>query len=171
MVYNDVFNEQLVKKETTVKDNLIKLGIGVGFVAIFMLLSTFEFFVGIMIPVLFLFIFLAWFVIKRMNVEFEYIFTNGDIDIDKISDRTKRKHLLTIDSRTIEKVVSMKNQRAVETLGSASKTYDVSSGKILDNTYCFICESEGKKIKIIFEPNEKMYHAIKSYNPKAFREI
>lgn len=52
-----------------------------------------------------------WYLIGSFNVEYEYSITNGEIDIDKIINRRKRKKLITADCKDIEIMakVSSKN--------------------------------------------------------------
>ena len=41
---------------------------------------------------------------KQLNVEYEYIFTNGEIDVDIITSRTDRKRLITFKCKDIERI-------------------------------------------------------------------
>ena len=40
--------------------------------------------------------------IRLQNIEYEYIVTNGELDVDKIMGRSKRKRLVTADARNFE---------------------------------------------------------------------
>jgi len=44
----------------------------------------------------------AWFLLSSRNVEFEYSVTNGDIDIDTIIARRKRKRLVSVSGSKLE---------------------------------------------------------------------
>lgn len=44
----------------------------------------------------------AWWLITQQNVEFEYSVTNGDIDIDQIIARRKRKRIVSVGGQKIE---------------------------------------------------------------------
>lgn len=44
----------------------------------------------------------AWRFHKRLYIEYEYIFTNGDLDIDKIMGKDKRERRYSIDCKKIE---------------------------------------------------------------------
>lgn len=41
---------------------------------------------------------------KMLNVEYEYIVTNGEVDVDIITSKSKRKRLITFDCKDIERI-------------------------------------------------------------------
>ena len=88
---NDVFVEQIVEKRQDLKTVLLKTGI----VLAALLLSSVFLFFGIL-RMFFPFVFAvsiygAYLLIRSQNFEFEYSFTNGDLDIDRIFSRRSRK--------------------------------------------------------------------------------
>ena len=44
----------------------------------------------------------AWWLITTQNIEYEYCVTNGDIDVDQITARRKRKRLVSVAGRKVE---------------------------------------------------------------------
>lgn len=44
----------------------------------------------------------AYWLISGMSIEYEYILTNGEIDVDKIIAQRKRKRLVTVSAKTFE---------------------------------------------------------------------
>lgn len=93
------------------------------------------------------------------DIEYEYIFTNGELDIDKVIAKRERKRLLTVEVKTIIDFGSV-NQEVVD------KNYDnrvhAYSDYTNNNTCYATFESAtlGKTI-LIFNPNEKLYGRIK----------
>ena len=84
----DLYSELLVKKDKTAKDSLLKYGL--------IVLTVLAVFAGLIITPLALIIAVAlgiacYFVIPKTDVEYEYLFINGDFDIDMIMSKTKRK--------------------------------------------------------------------------------
>ncbi len=76
------------KEEKTAKDSLLKYGL--------IVLTVLAVFAGLIITPLALIIAVAlgiacYFVIPKTDVEYEYLFVNGDLDIDMIMSKTKRK--------------------------------------------------------------------------------
>ena len=76
----DFYTEQLIKKQTTMKDVFIKAFlVAIAIVSVFVVLM---FPVAIIVPIIV--IAAVVFLIRRLDVEYEYLYVNGDLDIDKI---------------------------------------------------------------------------------------
>ena len=102
----DVFIEYMVKKKTTGVETLLKIVyvllaavILVGSFFLSPLLGAFS-----MIATLIGFgaVFGAYYLITSMSVEYEYILTNGEMDVDKIIARRRPKRTLTANARKFE---------------------------------------------------------------------
>ena len=94
----DFYAEKLVKKKTTGKDILIKC-----LMAALTVIAVFSFFVmpfGIF--VVFLIIGLDIFIFRSLDVEYEYQYINGDIDIDKIMHKERRKNVFSANIKDME---------------------------------------------------------------------
>ncbi len=94
----DEFAEQLVKKYHSTKDDVKKAVIIVVTVAITIisfLLVFMGFPLALVLPVCA--IWAAVYMLKMLNVEYEYSCTNGSLDIDKILGQNQRKSLLTVE--------------------------------------------------------------------------
>jgi hypothetical protein len=105
-------------------------------------------------------IFAAWFAMSFLNVEYEYVFTNGDLDIDIIYNRARRKRIFSGHVNNFELMCHVEDKIRIGEFASAQETRDYSSGVVGENTYAFLTPYNGKRLKIIFEPNEKMMKAI-----------
>lgn len=154
----DVFKEQLVKRENTFKETAIRI---CGWVLV-VLLSILVFFnLGPFIGLLVAFVagFGARFLMGYLNVEYEYIFTNGELDIDIIYDLARRKRVFTMNMKQFEIMAHVEDKNHEGTFAGAQETRDYSSGVIGSNTYAFLTVYEGKKVKVIIEPNDKMLKA------------
>ncbi|MCL2223732.1 MAG: DUF6106 family protein [Defluviitaleaceae bacterium] len=156
----DVFKEQLVKRQGTVKDTAIKvcLFIIVGLIGFMALLQLGS--LGVLIT--FALVFGARFLISYLNVEYEYVFTNGELDIDIIYDQARRKRLFSVHLKSVEIMAHIDDKNHEHTFNSAQAILDYSSGTSGPNTYAFIAVHQGKKTKIIIEPNDKMLKAFSS---------
>ena len=96
----DTFKEFIVKKELTNSEKLSRLFIGIAAAALgsafFMLtFGTTLQLLGLLAAALCLYG--GWQLIVTFFVEYEYILTNFDLDIDKIINQSSRKRLCTID--------------------------------------------------------------------------
>jgi hypothetical protein len=168
-VYNDIFHEQIVKKQKTAKDSLLKAGLII--LAIIVVLATF------MIPILRSLSIIAtlivmgavwgaYYISKGLNVEFEYSVTNNYFDISKIMNKSRRKELYSIDCKNVIKMGKLEFNNGVDSSPKAEKIVDVTSGTNKDNVYYFIVKKEEKTMKIYFEPNEDILQACKKAVPR-----
>lgn len=164
---NDVFKEQLVARKSNAKDLVKKVGVVLGAIILLIVGATF-------VPSIAIFLALglgwvAFVLIRRFNLEFEYIFTNGELDIDKIYNKLKRKHALTVDVRSFVVMVQMNNPSLKSEIGNITKVLDYSAGEVTDSTYAAVYEDDGQRIQLIFDPNEEIFKAIKMYIPRKIK--
>ncbi|MCL2199945.1 MAG: DUF6106 family protein [Defluviitaleaceae bacterium] len=154
----DVFKEQIVKRQSTFRDMLIKacLVILVLLVGLIVLINSPQ--LGVL--VIFALGFGARFLMSYLSVEYEYVFTNGELDIDIIYDRARRKRVFSSHVKQIEIMAHIDDKNHEGAFGSAQETRDYSGGVPGPNTYVFLIAHESKKLKVIIEPNDKMLKAI-----------
>ncbi|MDR2531769.1 MAG: hypothetical protein LBC82_02895 [Oscillospiraceae bacterium] len=96
----DSFIEQIVVKKSEARDNLKRAGIMAGGMALCLTFGTLAMLI-FALSMIFIFlcfgtVWLTWFFIQGTFIEYEYIVTNNEMDIDKIMARKKRKRLITI---------------------------------------------------------------------------
>ena len=155
----DVFKEQLVKKITTGKDTASNIGIVALAVIIFFFCTTIQALGPFLIFILIALGAVCYFLITRRNIEYEYIFTNGDLDIDAIYNKSKRKRLFSSSVKDFEIMAPVQDTAHTHELSGATETKDYSSGVTGPNTYAFMTSYKGKRLKIIIEPNDMMLKA------------
>lgn len=153
----DVFKEQLVKRINTPKDTAIRVCVWVIVLLIILIVIT-------QVPMVALFValilgFAASYATGYLNVEYEYVLTNGELDIDVIYDQKKRKRVFNGDMKQFELMAHINDKAHEAAFNTAHEIRDYSSGVTGDNTYAFLATHENKKVKIIIEPNEKMLKA------------
>lgn len=160
----DIFNEYLIKKLPTSSDYLKKAGIGVIAIIIMAL--------GLMYtgPMVFLIIvavgFGVFYVYKEFDIEYEYILTNDELDIDKIISRERRKHLLTVKITDFEILAPFTDEYKREyEQSSITKRIDVSSSPKSPKRKFAIYTDGDERVLLIFEPPQKMVDGIKVFIP------
>ena len=174
MVLTDVFVEYMIKKKTSLKDVAMMVGAAVlgGVLVIGSLLLTSVFGVPPMIPffVICAVVYGLYWVITSRSIEFEYSITNGDITVDMILNRKRRKRLTSFDARAIEEMgnytenaARLKNRRVDKTI-VASVTDD---GK--DAWYIIAKSRKTGLTLLVFSPNEKCIEAIKPFMDRRLR--
>jgi hypothetical protein len=154
----DVFKEQIIKRKPTLRDKVLRFFIIV--IAALVFLVVFFMLQGIGVIIGFAVCFAAYMGMSYLNVEYEYVFTNGDLDIDIIYNRARRKRLFTGHVNNFEIMCHVEDKMHIGEFASAQETRDYSSGVVGPNTYAFLTTHNSKRVKVIIEPNEKMLKAI-----------
>lgn len=159
---DDFYTEQLIKKQTGMKDLMIRaLLVALTIVSVF---SIFMFAFGILITIVLIIVDVVMF--RRMNVEYEYLFLNGDLDIDKIMNKSKRKRLLSVNIDQLELLAPVGSVELMQY--KKAKTYDYTSGTAKEGLYALIVSNGGEIKQIIFEPNDSI---IEGFFMKAPRKV
>ncbi len=96
----DTFFEQIVKKTKGAKEWAIILATVLG--GLVLLLAAWIFVGQFFIIALAGVIYGAYLLITAQSIEYEYCVTNGDIDVDQIIARRKRRRLVSVAGRKIE---------------------------------------------------------------------
>ncbi len=175
----DRFTEQVVvKKNRMVNEIMYYLALAImvlsGLYALFLLQYIFmEFSVQALIElVLFAGVTVLLFLFRdRLRTEYEYTFTNGDLDFAMVFNNQKRKSLGSLKVRNVEafgKVNSESFKRYVSMPGIKTTNWFLNRGAEL---YYFYFQKESNKRLLILEPNEEMVDYIKQYLPRgAFQD-
>lgn len=157
----DIFVEQIVKKNFTAKDYLIftgivLLGILITLLAV-LLLPPIAFFVLAAVCVG------AYYAITSRNLEFEYSVTNGEITIDKIIYKRKRKRLFSIDAHAIEEMGEYRAEKHRER--NYGKRYFATAFEDGRDSWYFTANSQkyGGHVLVVFQPDEKVMNAVKPF--------
>ena len=155
----DVFKEQIVKRKPTSMDSLKRVGLVVAVIVVFFLGMMF---IPQFAPILTLVAgFGAFFLNGFLKVEYEYIYTNGELDIDVIYNRSRRKRVFSSHVSKFDIMAHVEDMTHTGAFHGAQETKDYSSGVVTENTYAFLVSYNSKRVKVIIEPNEKMTDAIK----------
>lgn len=163
----DVFLEQLVVKKKTGMDilkivGLILATIIVVFLAFFVLprisriFSTFGVFIVVGA------LYGAWYLITGLNVEYEYILTNGEIDVDKIIAQRKRKRLITVNTRNFSEFGLYRPEE------HTGKSYDATifACSSLQDPNLYYAVTEHPKYgncMLVFNPDERIVENAKQF--------
>ncbi len=158
----DAFHEQLYKRKTRPIDILMRLIIivitlGLSWLAFIAARAYLEG-IGRIISVLAVavIVYFAYKIAIRFDVEFEYTYFNGELDIDKIMNQTSRKRIITVQIKTIQEFgrYTPDRKRALEER-DFDTVIDVRSLKNEATVYyaVFKHSSQGNCL-LMFEPDE-----------------
>jgi len=160
----DIYLEHLVKKKPNAKTVVAKAGIA----ALFGTLAGGGFLIGFFFqPIAFLLVFAALFAaiyaMSFFNIEYEYILTNGELDIDIIYSKSRRKRLFSGEIKVFEVMCHVSNNDYASTFSRADVRKDYSGGEVGVNTYMFFTSQKGRRLAVAFEPNNEMLKAFAPY--------
>ncbi len=154
----DTFVEQIVKKKKTPAEWLIIIGTVLA--AAVLLLTVFCIPMIITIPLLSTLLILGigyggWWIITNQYIEYEYCVTNGDIDIDVITAKRKRKRVVSVVGRKVESLLPYDAAKVNE------KTYQrvVIAAPSKDETglWCFTYHSKKNgHTLVVFQPEQRV---------------
>lgn len=102
------------------------------------------------------------FLIRKTDVEYEYILTNSVLDIDKIMAKKTRKRMISVDFKEIDICAPAENIGAGST---AAKVLDLAGDINAKGVYYVDCVKNAQKYRVFFQPNSKILNNIKKLNP------
>jgi hypothetical protein len=162
----DIFHEQIVKKPNSGVRILAKVGIIAGFLllaaAALVLLAGFFPMNTLLVA---LFVYLGWYLSSSLNVEYEYILTNNDLDIDKIIAKRKRKRLITVKMPALTEFTPLTESNR----DAGDRTLISCAG---NDFPCVIADFKHDKLgdcRLVFSPSEEMLTEIKKVLPRTIR--
>lgn len=166
---NDLYTEASVKKKVTATDTLIKV-VAIVVIAVAVL---YGFLFNKMLITLLGVVgaFFAYTMLPRLNVMYEYVFCDGQLDFDKIMAGEKRKHMYRLDFDQVL-IMAPENSHALDGYKSnpAAKKLDFTSLEKDRKVYCIVVSAGELQTLVYFEPNEKMISYIKQKAPRKVSE-
>ena len=159
----DLYSELLVKRERTIKDSITKYGlIGLTAIAVIagLIITPLIWIAAVALGIA------CYFVIPKTDVEYEYLFINGDFDIDMIMSKTKRKKVKSFKLSESDLAAPLDSHRMDYYNGNQNmKVLDFSSGNPEHKRFGVITRLDGNLCKIILEPDEALAQAMKNSAP------
>ena len=162
----DIFVEQIIQRRRSGTDYLIYVGLSLAFLVIC--------FLGLFVIPMFGFLVIIaagygmYWVVTSRNLEFEYSVTNGDLTIDRIINRQRRKRVISFDCKDVEAIGKYK---AVD---HQSKHYDKkffaslkADGSDEGAWYITVRSAKyGGLCLVVFNPEERVLDSILPFLPR-----
>ena len=177
LMFSDIICEQLVKRKIGPKQMVIVALVGsLGLILAWVLFDLAFVFVDrtamlgaiLFIGCIALTVYLVRFILL---VEYEYSFVNGELTVDKISAKSKRKHMIDVSVKHFEKIGKYDPEKVNNLKVEVVRDY-ASDSYAPETVYAYYKDNgSGRKTLLIFTPNEKLIGSIKPYvNGMMFRE-
>ena len=157
----DTYVEWMVKKKPSTGMNVLK-GILIALTVIMVLLGMVI--VIFWIPAI-IFGLAAYFLNLQGNLEYEYLYVDKELAVDKIMAKTKRKKLERFSIERMEILAPIKSWHLDDFKNRQLKTIDYGSGVEKQPDIRYVMIYNGEK-RVIFEPNTEMVKAIQSVAPR-----
>ena len=168
----DTFMEKLVTRKKTLTDHLITIGAVIGSALLILLSLSIPILIqlGLSLVLAAVAAYLGYRVITSRNIEYEYIVTNGDLDIDMIVSKRKRKRIFSANCKEFDIVSPVKSSHFDQSVQNIKNRIDASSSIDSPDAYFITLNYNGERTLVIFEPTEKMLNNFRLYIPrKVFR--
>ena len=162
----DNYCEYIVKRKNVGKDLAVQLLTVVAAIVAFMLLMTVAFTYPSVMPITFALacgaLYGGYYLLTSQSVEYEYIVTNGEMDVDKIIARRKRKRLVTVKARTFEAFGTYKPAEHANAQYT-NRIYACGNINATDNYYAVMNHAKLGRTLLVFSPNDRILSALKPY--------
>ncbi|MCL2076916.1 MAG: hypothetical protein FWH08_00730 [Oscillospiraceae bacterium] len=166
----DSFVEQMIAKKSETKDKLKRLGLVFGgSVLCFVFLTAARLFPFASMLLIFLgigVIWLTWIMIQNTFIEYEYIITNDELDIDKIMAKKKRKRLITIKINKTEEWGEYSDGKTID----VTVTVEAHDCGYKNLWYIVTRHEKYGKTALLFSPNRNVLSAINKSVPYSLRK-
>lgn len=160
---NDLYSELLIKREQTGKDKAVKF-------LIIALLALTAVAGVIFTPAWILTIALgiaSYFILPNLDLEYEYVFVNGELDIDKIAAKAKRKRVKSFDLAKMDIMAPVNSHRLdYQNHNTNLKVMDFSSGNKEHKIFAMIIAEEKEIFKVLIEPDQELIENIQKSCPR-----
>lgn len=159
---SETYKELLVKREKSAVGQFLKI-LFTMLTVVFLLLGMFIGWLGILIGVISGVI--AYFLYLSTNLEFEYLYLDKEITVDKIMNQMKRKRVASYDMERVEIIAPAKSYHLDAFKNRTFEVKDFSTKNKNTADQCYILIYNGTT-KVILEANREFMKAIQTVAPR-----
>ena len=160
---NDLYKEILVKRSPQGTDAIRKAGmilLPVLFALAGFFISPFFLILAVAAAVL------AWFVITGMNLEYEYLYVNGDIDVDRIIAKQKRKKAGSYPLENLELIAPTGSYELDSYKGKNVREIDYTSGDGQTKSYTAAYHQDDGTVLVRLELDDDLIRDLRRAAPR-----
>lgn len=161
---SDMYHELLVKRKAQTSDKLCKVGLILATV----LAAAAVLFTPWAIIAFFALCIADYFLIPSFNLEFEYLYVNGELDVDKIMSQKSRKHAASFDIAEKMELIAPWDSHEMDYYkkGHQGKIVDFSSGREDAKVYAMVYGGDKGTEIVLLEPGEEMLRDMQRLAPR-----
>jgi hypothetical protein len=112
----------------------------------------------------------AFFGKKKLYVEYEYVITNGEIDIDKIVEMKKRSRALNFNIKNVEVLALEDSNHIKDFANKPSKVLELYPKTTDRKIYVAMVTGGKERLQVRFVPDEEFLDMCYKYNPRAVKK-
>ena len=161
---NDGYEEILVKRQSSAKDTILKALVIAVAVAPVVYGVVFAFLPAILIGIVLGFVG-YYFLLPMLDIEYEYLYVGGDIDIDKIMSKRKRKKVASYNKDNLE-ILAPTGSDQLASYMKEGKVLDYTSGDPGVKTWTAVYGSEKEAAIVKMELTEEIAQDMRRYAPR-----
>lgn len=157
----DLYVEQIVKVNTEQKGSVLQkvlIALAALFAAVMLLINLYAIvlFAAAAIG--------AWYVGNKQNYEYEYIFVNGQLDVDVVK-TSRRKRLVSYQMEQLICMVPVASPRMEGYKGNTKKHHVAFTGSTKQPVYALMFKSDEGYIRVDIEPEDELMKAFRMTVP------
>ena len=163
---NDSYKEILIKRNTPVGNKILK--------GLLIALAAISIFIGLVFwPLLIVgavLVVVCWLFVPKLEVEYEYLYVNGELDIDAIYSKQKRKKMGSYDASELE-ILAPENSHELDSFRNRKdiKVHDYSSLEENAKTFGMAINGDKGMELIYFDPNEAIIKDMQRIAPRSVK--
>ena len=164
----DSYVEQLVKRQ----NSMLQMGLRVGAVVSAVVITyIMMLLIGIIsLVAAFAMGYGVYYVFIMTAIEYEYVFVNGELTVDTVYGKSKRKKAGIFDVKKSEVIAPLNSDySAMYHKNMQMKAFDFTSGTDESKVYLMVAPYGAGTAKVYFEPNEDMIGAIRTQAPSKLK--
>ena len=108
----------------------------------------------------------AYYMFKYTSIEYEYCYVTGELIVDKVMGKEKRKRCVKIDMNTVELVAPVGHESINEFANVKVMNENFASRFNPDKEYVMFYRKDTDLIKMTFEPDETIVKAMQLVAPR-----
>lgn len=161
---SDMYRELLVKREPQTSDKLFKVGL----IVLTILAAAAVLFTPWAIIALIAVCIFDYFKFPSFKLEFEYLYVNGELDVDKVLSQKSRKHAASYNIVENMELLAPWDSHEMDYYrkGHQGKIVDFSSGKAGEKVYAMVYNGEKGTELVLLEPDEAILRDIQRLAPR-----
>ena len=157
--------EWLVKRKEPAYGFFVKIGMLC--LSMLSVVAAFTGFLGMFGIIIVILVFGAtYYLFLNLNVEYEYLFADGGLSVDRILGKARRKKVLECEREEVMVVAPADSYSLKNYEKAGMKVVNCSSCRPGSRPYALIFQKGPDTTKVILEPNEKMLGAMKRSLPR-----